>query len=114
MDGASAAIGGYRYTFIEAPVLQLLSSGEQKTLRQLPTVQEEGTNPRSYSRYDSTNTHRHVVIATGSLTHILLPVQCSVSIECMDVHMVCRGYMYVIGLVICCIIILRWNFFYVH
>ena len=34
----------------------------------------------------------------------------SVSIECMDVHMVCRGYMYVIGLVICCIIILRWNF----
>ena len=24
--------------------------------------------------------------------------------------MVCRGYMYVIGLVICCIIILRWNF----
>ena len=30
MDGASAAIGGYRYTFIEAPVLQLLSSGEQK------------------------------------------------------------------------------------
>ena len=100
MDGASAAIGGYRYTFIEAPVLQLLSSGEQKTLRQLPTVQEEGTNLRSCSRYDSTNTHRHVVIATGSLTHILLPTcTCtmqSVSIECMDVHMVCRGYMYVI------------------
>ena len=51
---SSGGQGPSTATLLWQAVLQLLSTGEQKTHRQLPTVQEEGANPRSYSRYHST------------------------------------------------------------